>query len=137
MAEGLLRDLNAKRDLNIQVKSGGTMGLKNRPAAKNAIKVMTEINIDISNHRCTGIDKEDIDWADHILVMESRHASKLRQRFPEADLKILILANFGGMIEIDDPVGGWKRRFRRCRNELQKCIEGYLRQLPAFRAGKP
>jgi len=134
MAEGLLREMAVKRQLNIAVKSGGTMGLKDKPAAKNAIKVMSEISIDISSHKCAGVGREDVEWADHILVMEGRHASKLRKRFPEADLKILILANFGGMIEIDDPVGGWKRRFRRCRNEIQKCIEGFVRQLPAIQS---
>ena len=134
MAEGLLREMAKERQLSITVRSGGTMGLREKPAAKNAIKVMAEIKIDISNHKCAGVSQDDIDWADHILVMEGKHASKLRHRFPDADLKILILANFGGMIQIDDPVGGWKRRFRRSRNDIQKCIEGFLRQLPAIDA---
>ena len=134
MAEGLLREIANRRGLPIGVRSGGTMGLRNKPAAKNAVKVMAELDIDISKHLCAGVAKEDIDWADHILVMESRHASKLRKRFPEADLKILILANFGGLIEIDDPVGGRKRKFRRSRNDIQKCIEGFLRQLPTIQS---
>ena len=45
------------------------MGLRGHPADKNSVKVMKEIGIDISKHRCSGVEKEDMNWADYALVM--------------------------------------------------------------------
>lgn len=133
MAEGLARHYAAERGWAVRTMSGGTMGLIGKSAAKNAVRVLGEIDIDISEHQSKGITEEMIGWADHILVMEMAHAVKLRKRFPDLltdQDRILQLANFGGMMEIDDPVGGWRWRFRRSRDEIRRCVEAFMDNLP-------
>lgn len=130
MAEGMARHYALLRGWPVEVKSGGVLGIIDRPADPLAIRVMKEVGIDISAHRSGGIDSDLAAWADHILVMELGHTMKLRERHPEAADKTLMLGNFGGMMEVQDPIGGWRWKFRRCRDELQRCVTGFMDQLP-------
>jgi len=132
MAEGLARRYAEERGWGARIRSAGTMGLIDKSAAKNAVRVMRELDIDISAHKSQGVTEELVGWADHILVMELRHAIKLRERYPhlsDSD-RILQLASFGGMMEIADPVGGWRWRFRRSRDEIRRCTETFMDNLP-------
>lgn len=135
MAEGLARDYAARRAWAVECASAGIMGLTGRPAEPNAIRVMNEVGIDISGHRARGVDPSLVSWADYILGMELRHTSEIRNRFPEAEHKTMLLGSFGGTFEIVDPIGGWRWRFRRTRDELRTCVESFLDQLPPRPAG--
>ena len=129
MAEGFASVLGETYGFNVQARSGGIMNLKGHPPAKNAIKTMKKEGIDISPLRSSGVYEEDMEWADYILAMEPKHAIKLREAFPKAEQKILILANFGGKMKIGDPVGSWIFRFHSTRKEIKKCILGFLGEL--------
>ena len=129
MAEGFASILGQRLGISVQARSGGTMNLKGHPPASNAIKTMKKEGIDISNLRSSGVSANDVEWADYILTMEPKHAAKLREAFGEAEQKILILANFGGKMEIEDPVGKWIFRFHSTRKEIKKCILGFLSEL--------
>jgi protein-tyrosine phosphatase len=130
MAEGMARDYALTRGWQVQVRSGGTLGLIDRPADPLAVKVMAEIGSDISGHRSGGVNDALVDWADHILVMELGHTMRLRERHPAAADKTLMLGNFGGMMEVQDPIGGWRWKFRTCRDGLVRCVHGFMDQLP-------
>lgn len=130
MAEGLARAYGQQRQIPMKVASGSTLGLHDRPAHKNAIKVMAELDMDIREHTAQPVTDALVDDADYILVMEIQHAAKLRERFPNADSKIMLLGTFGGMVEIADPLGGWKRRFRASRDEIRACVETFIDRLP-------
>ena len=129
MAEGLAPVVGKKYGFQIEAQSAGTLRIKKPTAAKNSIKVMKEIGIDISSHRPSKITGNTIQWADYILVMESKHASIIRTHFPEADQKTLLLGNFGGTMDIADPIGGWKYKFRSCRKQIELCLERFFQQL--------
>lgn len=124
MAEGYARSRGH------EVRSGGIMGLEGRPADPLAIKVMAEKGVDISGHVSSGISEDDMAWADHVLVMEMRHRVHLVQRHPKAIDKVLLLGQFGGKHELSDPVGGWRWRFRSSRDDILRCIDGFLRAAP-------
>jgi protein-tyrosine phosphatase len=130
MAAGWAREATARAGTPAEVRSGGTMGLVGRPAAPNSVRAMREKGVDISDHRSAAITAEDLRWADHVLVMEMRHRVALLQQHPWADEKVLLLGQFGGMHEIDDPVGGWIWRFRRSRDKIIRCVDGYLAMAP-------
>ena len=89
-----------------------------------------ELGIDIANHAAQPVTDELMAWADHVLVMEMRHALDLRGRYPEHDAKIALLGPFGGLMEIADPLGGWKFTFRRIRDQLRATIDGFLSRVP-------
>ena len=88
MAHWLAVSYAKKRQWRVDVRSGGTLGLRDYPPADHAISVMNEIDIDISHHRCRGITEEDVNWSDYILVDRARLA---HATFPAADGKVLQL----------------------------------------------
>ena len=130
MAEGMARNYALVRGWPVEVRSGGVLGIIDKPADPLAVRVMEELGIDISDHRSGGIDDALVDWADHILVMELNHTMRLRERHPAANDKTLMLGTFGGMMQVEDPIGGWRWKFRRCRDDLLRCVRGFMDQLP-------
>ena len=135
MAEGYARHYGNQRGWPIEVRSGGVLGIMNKPADPLAVKVMHEIGIDISAHQSGGVDQELMDWSDYVLVMELHHAAKLRKRFPSSENKIMVLANFGGLMEVKDPIGGWRWKFRKCRSDVIRCVESFMDGLPPPSSG--
>lgn len=130
MAAGFARHYGLVRGWPTEARSGGIMGLIDHPADPLAVKVMGEKDIDISDHRSAGIDAEAMAWADHVLCMEMRHSSTLRQRFPDHENKLLMLGNFGGLVELPDPVGGWRWKFRKSRDQIERCVTTFMDHLP-------
>jgi len=130
MAEAYARHYGARRGWPIEVRSGGVLGIMNKPADPLAVKVMKEIGIDVSEHQSGDVGQKLMEWSKYVLVMELHHAAKLRKRFPEHEDKIMVLANFGGLMEINDPIGGWRWKFRRCRAEVVRCVEAFMDGLP-------
>ncbi|MED5371712.1 MAG: low molecular weight protein arginine phosphatase [Myxococcota bacterium] len=130
MAEVLMQDYALRRKRDLQVRSASVMGLSGNPAHRHAQAVMKEVGLDLSQHRAQPVTDELAHWADYILGMELRHSSKLRDRFPDLDDRILLLGSFGGLMEVEDPLGGWRRRFRQTREILTRCVAGFVDQIP-------
>jgi len=130
MAEALAKTYAEQRGWKVVCRSGGTLGLIDKPAASNAVRALQDLQIDIRSHRSNGVTDEMARWADYISVMELNHAIDLRQRHLESGDKILQLASFGGLLEVPDPIGGWRWRFRRCRDTLNRCVKAFMDGLP-------
>lgn len=130
MAAALAVHYAKEREWMVEVRSASTLGLLDRPADPNAIQVMGEWEIDLRAHRSSPITDELVAWADHILVMELRHQMHLHQRHAASDGKVLQLGSFGGMAEVGDPIGRWKRAFRKSRDNLKRCVERFMDNLP-------
>ena len=130
MAEELARLYAAERQWNVEVRSAGTHALAGQEAAANAIKAIRDVGGDLSRHQSQPMSLDLVEWADRILVMEIRHASTIRELYPEADEKVQLLGTFGGTMEIDDPYGRWIFAFRRSRDEIRRCVETFMDRLP-------
>ena len=129
MAEALARQYALEKGLAIETRSGGVMGLEGRPADGNVVAVLQEIGVDVGLHRSGGIDEDTVAWADWILVMELEHARWIRELVPAAEDRTLMLGSFGGLVDVSDPIGGWKWNFRRTRDQLQRCVRAFIDQL--------
>jgi protein-tyrosine-phosphatase len=130
IAEAVARQYAAERGWWVEVQSAGTHAVPGEPAAPNSVKVSREIGADCSEHRSQPMTDELVAWADRILVMEMRHASNLRERFPAADEKVQLLGTFGGLVEIGDPYGSWVFTYRKRRDEIVACVEAFMDRLP-------
>ena len=130
MAEELARLYAEERRWNVEVRSAGTHAMAGQAAAPNAVKAIKDVGGDLSSHQSQPMSLELVEWADRILVMEIRHASTIRELYPEADEKVQLLGTFGGTMEIDDPYGRWIFAFRRSRDEIQRCVETFMDRLP-------
>jgi protein-tyrosine phosphatase len=130
MAEAFIRHQADVRGWRIETRSGGTLNIRGRPADPLAIRVMGEREIDLKGHISRGVEADDVAWADWILVMEIGHRQQLRDRFPDCESKLLLLGTFGGFVEVPDPIGGWRWRFRKSRDQIERCTIAFLDQLP-------
>ena len=131
MAEALALMYAEQRSFAIEAKSAGTHALSGEPAAPNSQRAIRDVGGNITAHLSQPVTAELVDWADRILVMEMRHAQHVREAHPAGDAKIQMLGPFGGSMEIADPYGSWIFRYRSSRDEIRKCVEAFLDQLPA------
>lgn len=133
MATGLLRQRLAENELTgrYQVMSSGTWALDDRPASENAIAVMAERGIDITDHIAHTITAEDMAEADLILVMSREHARMIRQTWPQYDWKVHLLSEMvGKRKDVRDPYGGPIEEYRICADTLAHYISrGFSRIL--------
>jgi len=131
MADGIARWYADQTGRAVLCRSASTLGLQDYPADPNAVAVCAELGIDLSGHRSAPLTDELINWADYVLVMEFDHAQHIREHHTQVRERLLMLGNFGGVSEIADPIGGWRFRFRRSRDEIRRCVEGFIDRLPS------
>ena len=131
MGEAFANAYGRERGWAIEARSCGVNALEGNDAAPKSIRAMKEIGLDISAHRSAPLSAEVVGWASYILVMEIRHATRVHERYPEADGRVMMLGNFGGVMEIEDPYGTWfMRSYRRSRDEIQRCVHTFVDRLP-------
>jgi protein-tyrosine phosphatase len=130
MAEGFARSYAAERGRDVEVRSASSLGFDGEPAEPNSVAVMREAGIDISQHRARPLTVELLEWADQVLVMDISHAQRVRDLLPSAEEKTLLLGTLIGQLEIPDPMGSWKGRFRKTRDEIQRAVEAHIDRLP-------
>lgn len=130
MAEYLARDYAKKRGRELDVRSASLLGLDGQPAHRYSIWAMKELNIDLTPHRAQPVSEALVRQADYILVMELAQAADLRTRYPEVGDKILTLGTFGGLMDIPDPLGSLWWTYRKRRDEIRRCVEAFIDQMP-------
>ena len=120
IAEGLLNKMAAKY---FEVYSAGSYPSRVHP---NAISVMKEIKIDISNHTSNSV-VEYLNSGIDIVITVCDDAKLACPIFPKKTIKI--------HWSIDDPFQGWDEdekhltNFRKARNELQDHIKKFINEM--------
>jgi protein-tyrosine-phosphatase len=134
MAEGILKDMVARdgrlRLAGIEVQSAGTLYFGGASATANAIKVMLDQGIDISQHRSQPITAELCEWADTILVMTKEHEDFILNWVKAEKAKVHLLTEYvGEKGEVDDPVESTILGYRHCAALLKNLISSLCTQL--------
>lgn len=117
MAEGYLDSLKLP---NVNTESRG-LASQGGPISENAIKVMLEKGIDLSDNISAPLVLTDLLWADKIIYMSESHLAFLRLYVPED--KLLMLG--GGIL---DPFGGDCDVYRKCRDEIFSAIDKLVKK---------
>lgn len=133
MAEGVLRDrLKDVGMADIRVFSAGTEGWVQAPATPAAVRVCSEIGVDISSHRSAPIDRRHVASADLILTAQLHHQYTIQNRFhpPEGIMALLGLFYPGHPgIEIEDPFNQTDAFYRKVLAQICLSIDGLVKQL--------
>lgn len=124
MAEGILKDMAKKRDLDIRVSSAGIFAQEDGPIAENSIQALKEIHIDISHYRSKSLDEDMVREADLILTMGHSHKSFIEEKYPASQGKLFTLLEYvyGFNDDIGDPFGGDIDIYRYTRDEIYQAI---------------
>lgn len=108
------------------VSSAGLATADGLPAAENAVAVMAERGIDLSDHRSRCLTPAMAEATDVFVVMTPQHAAALTACFGVDPGRILVPP--GG---IPDPYGGDLTVYRRCRDGLIAAIPALTEELNA------
>ncbi len=106
MAEGISKTLISSRFC--EIKSAGTIAMSGLQSAHYARHVVKEYGGSIDRHRSNYLDREVVDWADLILVMEYKHYETVLEINPDAVVKTFLLREYRRKTkytEVPDPVG--------------------------------
>lgn len=89
-----------------RVDSAGTWALDGEMAAKNARLVMSQRQLDISEHRAKTVTAEMVKSYDLILTMEAGQKEALQIEFPKVADRVFLLSEMEGSSgPIQDPIG--------------------------------
>jgi protein-tyrosine phosphatase len=102
MAEGILKHLVARHELNeqIEVSSAGTWTSAGAPASTHAVDVARRSGIDISAIRSRPLTRPILLDSDLVLTMEPTHLEEVLAQAPEAEDWAHVVTSFA------DPEGG-------------------------------
>jgi len=136
MAEALMKKLLEDAGGNIhgiRVLSAGTSAMKGERAARSAIQVMQEKNIDIRGHQATPLTKELIQKSDLILTMTRNHKSQVLLMEPRAEDKTYTLKEYASKLgsygEISDEIDKLLRLIDRKKVDFFKAYEEEISSL--------
>jgi len=131
MAEGLMAErLREDGRQGISVSSAGIFANPGSTPDPFAVQVAREAGVDISQHRARVVNKDNLGWADIVLVMESGQRTFISMAFPHQSTRVDLLGNFkrsqraGG--EIADPYGSSLEAHRLCFGEIREAVDGFI-----------
>jgi len=124
MAEAYFRDLCKKSKKNVDVVSAGIFAGNNFPPSPEAVKIMSNYNIDISKHKSRQITEELVKSSDLIVAMTKSHRNTIIASFSFVSDKVFLLHGFDGCKkDIFDPFGGNSDIYNKCFSEMKKALD--------------
>ncbi|MGD1048786.1 MAG: hypothetical protein ABR899_08570, partial [Candidatus Krumholzibacteriaceae bacterium] len=93
----------------VSFSSAGTAAFEGMRAASNAVRVLAEAGVDISDHRAMMLTKEMIDEADLVVVMAEEHRAEVLELAPGSLEKVIVLGELDSSRkspDVADPIGG-------------------------------
>jgi protein-tyrosine phosphatase len=133
VAAAILQDRLQKRGLtDWRVSSAGTWTQEKQSASQYSVEIMSEQDLDITDHQAKMIEYDHIKNSDLVLCMESGHKEALKIEFPTQAKKIHLLSE---MIDrnysISDPYGRPKDAYYRMVNDVTRIIDDGLDKIIA------
>ncbi len=131
MAEAIAGELLDEYGLPAVVISAGTLGISGRRPASSTRQVLSEIDIEPPSTRSQGLSPALLERADHIPVMEPRHARAVADAAREARDCVVRLWEYADepLEGISDPVGEDLETFRETRDLLYQCVDRWFADL--------
>ncbi len=128
MAEGILRKKLRERGLleQFEVDSCGTGGWhEGEPADPRAQRVLARYGADFP-HVARQIQAHDLEYFQHIFVMDRENLAVLEQRFPQHRGKARLLLELNGGGEVPDPYYQGLEAFEAVYQMLDQALEVFL-----------
>jgi protein-tyrosine phosphatase len=137
MAEAIFNKMLQNRELSsheIKSTSAGLYALDNAEATPQAIEVMRNVGIDLSQHRSRSVDEKMLQEVDLILTMTRHHCHQLQESFPHVQHKVYTLAEYAGLPEEDvsDPYGQDTEAYRSARQQIESFLKRIINQGDIF-----
>jgi protein-tyrosine-phosphatase len=134
LAEVLLTHELRQRGLeDISVASAGLYAFPGNSPDPKMVEYLEGVGIPLQDHSARRITREDVDWADLILVMEQDHATAIAGMWPEAREKVELLSRSisdgQGVDDIADPFGRSSYHYRLAQAQISIAIKALVERL--------
>lgn len=133
MAEAIARAEAERRELDVEVRSAGTMGAAGHPASAIAAVVARERGLDLGGHRSSPLDPEDVAWADLILGMTPGHVETAGRLAGGAAAELITRRlppeHPGRGRPVPDPIGGGREAYERAFRLLEAAVAALFDRL--------
>ncbi len=111
----------------VLVLSAGVAASAGYPASTEAIRVMSDRSLDLTQHASRPLTDVLVRFADLILTMTPSHRGAIVSQWPEAETKTFLLRHDGQ--DVADPIGGSEELYALCADQLDAQIPGWLDRL--------
>ena len=133
MAEMLLKnEVELLKLDNISISSAGLFAFPGNPPDSKMVEYLIKMGIPIKSHEARQITKEDVDWADLILVMERDHKRMIERLWPEVKGKMELLGKFVSegqdADDIVDPFGKSSYHYRLSQSQIVLAIRSLVKK---------
>jgi len=113
---------------SVLVLSAGVAASEGAMASLQAVDVMEQRDLDLSNHQSRPLSDAIIDRADLILTMTRGHRSAILAAWPDRSEQVRTLRRDGG--DIADPVGSSVEIYKQCADQIEKELAAWITELP-------
>jgi protein-tyrosine-phosphatase len=115
------------RERGIDILSAGIAAADNFPASREAIDVMHEYNLDLTQHLSQQVTSRMLEESTLVLAMTVRHLQVLRDARPDLADRMFLLNRSGR--DISDPIGSGVETYRICVRELTDQLSEWVDEL--------
>lgn len=133
MAQALFLQRLKEEDVidRFRVLSAGIFTQNGLPASREAVRVLQEDGLDISEHTSAVLVSEIVMDADVILTMTRNHRDYISEEFPEKKNMVFTLGEFVNdeEIEVIDPFAKGIESYRQSREQLKQLINKAVNKL--------
>lgn len=135
MAKGIFQKMleeQGKKD--IELRSAGTAAPEGMKPPQEVEQVMKEERVDISGHQATSLNRDLINEANLILVMEKHQRHRILEICPEAGQKMFLLKEFSPdqqekFLDIPDPIGKPLETYQEIFREIKGCLQEFMKKI--------
>ena len=136
MAEALARQLLAERlncqideveDRGFTIASAGIAAMSGGRASSEAVDVLAEQKLDLSEHISQPLREPLMRQADYIFTMTGSHRHAILSQWPEAEPRVHVLCPDGG--DVSDPIGGTRQMYQQCADQIRSLLAQRLDQI--------
>jgi len=134
LAEILLKnEIEQLKTDSISVASAGLYAYPGNPPDSNMVEYLSKMGMTAKNHEARQITKQDMDWADLILVMEKEHKTMLKEMWPGIGDKVKRLGRFISedqkTDDIIDPFGRSPYHYRLTQAQITLAIKNLVKSI--------
>jgi protein arginine phosphatase len=140
LSEKLFKDEIIKHGMNdIGVASAGVLAMSGSPADPKMVHYLESLGISPGVHASRPLDKDNMEWADLVLVMEKKHYQRIQSLFPDSIHKVEMLGKYvsmdGSEDDVVDPFGRSSYHYRLSQSQIRMGLEGVLKKIQFDRLG--
>jgi protein-tyrosine phosphatase len=118
---------------NIYSSSAGLFASQGSPPDPKMVDYLLKKEIPVKRHEARQISRQDVEWADHILVMEKEHERMIEASWPDVKEKVELLGRFASGVQVADdvidPFGRSPYHYRLAQSQITLAMRSLVKSL--------